>query len=129
MTTELRAPYPAIETITVLPNPEFGDSESLTNTVSIRRSMNGTKRTYVKRNARRRMLLDYTLSREKSLELILFVRQYHSTRLGFQDHLGREWQGYLINNPVELETVRRGNGVSNSSERVTVRLEFEGELA
>ena len=127
MTTELRAPYPAVETITVLPNPAFGDSEALASQVRIRRSMNGTKRTYVKKNGRRRLLLDYTVSRQKAIELIRFVRQYHSTRIGFLDHLGRLWQGFLVNNPVELETVRSGNGHQCDSERVTLRIEFEGE--
>jgi len=128
MTTELRAPYPAIETITVLPNPAFGDSEALASSVSIRRSMNGTKRTYVKKNGRRRLLLDYALSRAKAHELIRFIRQYHSTRLGFQDHLDRLWQGYLIGNPLELETTRRGNGANPACERVSIRIEFEGEF-
>jgi hypothetical protein len=125
MSVQLRAPFPGVMTICVLPNPELGDSEANTDQVSIRRAMDGTKRTYVKSSLRTKMLLEFRLSREKAFELINFVRSYHSTQMLYVDHLARTWSGYLMNNPVELETYARGVG-STASERVNVTLEFEG---
>lgn len=127
MSVQFRAPFPGVTTVCVLPNPRLGDSEANTDTVSLRRSMNGTKRTYVKSSTRRKLLLEFRLSREKAHEWINFVRSYHSTQLLYIDHLARTWSGYLMNNPVELETFARGVGSASHGERVSMTIEFEGE--
>lgn len=122
----LSAPYPTIETVTLLPNPTFGDSEALRDTVQMRRAMDGTTYSYVRRTGGRRQLqYDFTLTRMKALELIAFVRAYQASKIQLIDHLSQVWVGNITVNPTELETVRR-SASSPGQELVAVRLEFEG---
>jgi hypothetical protein len=122
----LSAPYPTLETVTLLPNPEFGDSEALRDTVQIRRAMDGTTYSYVRRTGGRRQLqYDFNLGRMKALELIAFVRSYQASKIQLTDHLDQVWVGNLTVNPMELETALR-SPTSPGRERVSVRLEFEG---
>jgi hypothetical protein len=122
----LSAPYPTIETVTLLPNPEFGDSEALRDTVQMRRAMDGTTYSYVRRTGGRRQLqYDFNLSRAKALELIAFVRSYQASKVQIIDHLNETWVGNITVNPTEFETVSR-SVTTPGRERVNVRLEFEG---
>ena len=116
---KLEAPYPAIQTITVLPNPKFSDSEALTDEVNIKRSMSGTLYTYVKtKNNRRKLLLDFQLNQMKGLELKAFIRSYYLSKIRLTDHLNQIWIGYITSNPFEYTT--------SSDEQQTIQLEFEG---
>ncbi len=51
-----QAPYPTHQTASVLPDPKFSDSEALTDAVSVKRAMDGTRYTYIKTKAGRRKL-------------------------------------------------------------------------
>jgi hypothetical protein len=129
MAVELAAPYPAIQTITMLPNPELSDSEALTGTVTSLRAVDGTLYTYVKRtNERRKLVWSFTLSRPKALELRAFLLSYYAALIRVTDHNNRVWTGYFINNPFEFVTDRRGapswQGLPGESQSIT--LEFEG---
>jgi hypothetical protein len=126
MTLQLSAPYPLVVTTTLLPNPQLGDSEALSDTVAIRRAMDGTMYSYVKRGLRRKLLFDFDLSRMKALELEAFVRAYQASKVLLVDHLSQSWVGHLTGNPVELEGTKRALK-SFGNERMSVRLEFEGE--
>jgi len=120
------APYPTLETVTLLPNPEFGDSEALRDTVQMRRAMDGTTYSYVRRTGGRHQLqYDFNLSRMKALELIAFVRSYQASKIQLTDHRDQVWVGNITVNPMEPETVLRSQ-TSPGRERVSVRLEFEG---
>ncbi len=46
---QLSAPYPTLQTTTVLPSPQFGDGVALLDTVNRKLAMDGTRYTYVKR--------------------------------------------------------------------------------
>ena len=84
----LSAPCPMIETVTLLPNPAFGDSEALRDTIQMRRAMDGTTYSYVRRSGRRRQLqYDFILTRMKALELIAFIRAYQAVKIQLVDHL------------------------------------------
>lgn len=124
----LRAPYPTIQTMTLLPNPQFGDGEAPRDTVQVRRAMDGTMYTYVRRTGDRREL-DYTffLTRLKALELAAFVRSYHTWPIQLTDHLDQVWVGNITTDVVELEAVGRSPD-KPGGEMVTVRLQFEGVL-
>lgn len=129
MAFELAAPYPAIQTITVLPNPELSDSEALTDRIMPQRAVDGTLYTYVKRtNGRRKMLWSFNLSRPKALELRAFILSYFAARLRVTDHNGRVWTGYLTNNPFEFITDRRAapSWEGLPGELPSITLEFEG---
>lgn len=122
----LSAPYPTIETEMVLPNPAFGDSEAPRDTVKIRRMMDGTVFSYVRRTGGRRQLqYDFSLSRMKALELIAFIRSYYSSKVRLIDHLGKIWVGNFTANPMEFETTSRDRNKPGGA-KVTVKLEFEG---
>ena len=123
---ELAAPYPAIQTVSLLPNPQFGDGEAETCEVATRRAMDGTLYTYVKSKAgRRRLAFPLNLSRMKGLELRAFIQSYFATRVRLTDHLGQVWVGHFIGNPFEFSTPRRAGGWPGD-EMQTIRLEFEG---
>lgn len=126
MSVELAAPYPAIQTVTRLPNPQFGDGESLTNEVATKRAMDGTLYTYVKSKAgRRRITLPIQISRMKGLELRAFIRSYYATPIRLTDHLGQVWVGHLVNNPFEFSTTKRSLH-SPGGEMQNIQIELEG---
>ena len=61
----LQAPYPGLQTTTVVPNPDFGDGENLAVEVSTKRAMDGTLFTYVKRKGRRRLQWTFSLTEQR----------------------------------------------------------------
>jgi hypothetical protein len=115
----LEAPYPLLQTTTLLPNPEFSDSEALTTEVKEHRSMIGTLYTYVKtKNNKRKLLMQFKLNRMKGLELRAFIRSYYLSKIRLTDHLEQVWVVNFISNPFEFDT--------SSDERQNISLEFEG---
>jgi len=107
------------QTTTVLPNPEWSDSEQLTGEVTIKRSINGEVYTYVKsKNDRRRLLFRFRLTRSKSLELKAFIQSYFSSIVHLIDHEQQRWVGNILNNPFEFEAIL--------GEEQNIQLEFEG---
>ncbi|REJ65623.1 MAG: hypothetical protein DWQ31_16925 [Planctomycetota bacterium] len=126
MSVELAAPYPAVQTISVLPNPQFGDGEATTDDVSTQRAMDGTLYTYVKsKGSRRRITLPMEISRMKGLELRAFIQSYYASKIRLTDHLGQVWVGNLVNNPFEFSTTKR-SVASPGGEMQTIQIEFEG---
>ena len=123
-------PYPLIQTTTVLPNPQFGNSEGTTGSLNILRTVQGDRRTYVKsRGGRRRLQWDFVLTRNKALELLEFYRSYHAQIVFIEDHEERAWVGNIINNPFEIEMTRRGLPTQQNwpvGETCIVTIEFEG---
>jgi len=116
---QLQAPYPLIQTITCLPNPELSDSEAILDEIIKKRSMDGTLHTYIKtKNNRRKLLMQFKLDRLKGLELRAFIRAYYLTKIRIIDHLDQVWVGNFTVNPFEFDT--------GSSERQDIILEFEG---
>ena len=122
----LRAPYPGLQTTTLLPSPKFGDSNAVAATVQTLRSMNGTLYTYViSREGRRRLKWDFTLSRNKALELREFINSYFGVLMQATDHNDDIWVGYLKNNPFEFAGASRAGPTWPGEETMTVVLEFE----
>lgn len=126
----LQAPHPGLQTTTVMPSPEFGDSENLVAEVSAKRAMDGTLYTYVKRKGRRRLQWTFGLSRNKGLEVRAFIQSYFASKIMVTDHNGRKWVGYFVNNPFEFDTDRRSAPAiapMPRGERQRITLEFEGD--
>jgi len=120
MSVKLEAPYPALQTTSVLPNPTFNDSEALTDSVSEQKSMSGILYTYVKTTgARRLLLLQFELNRMKALELRAFIKAYYQSQIQLTDHNAVVWVGYLTSNPFEFDTQSR-------DDRQVIQLEFQG---
>lgn len=116
-------------TTTILPNPQFSDSEGQTSEVQIVRAIDGTKRTYIKTKlGRRKLQWAFRLTRPKALELQAFYKTYFADTVTITDHNERVWVGNFMNNPFELDSASRAkpNIQSLRGETVTVNLEFEG---
>ena len=127
---QMIAPYPASQTLTVMPNPQFSDQELNLNTVSRRTAMDGTRYTYVKRRTRRRLRWVFKLSRNKALEVRAFFLSYFASQIKITDHLDRAWVGYFTSNPFEFETQNRAYPAITPmprGETISIDIEFEGE--
>ena len=116
----LEAPYPGVQTTSVLPSPLFSNAEFAKNEVSVKRAEDGTTYTYVKRQTRRKLQWTFRLTRAKGRELRAFLEAYFASKIKATDHDGEVWIGYFTNNPFEFDAVRRGEQ--------SITLEFEGEL-
>lgn len=127
---QLQAPYPALQTTSVLPNPEFGDGENLANSVTAKRAMDGTLRTYIKRkNGRRKLSWSFVLTRNKGQEVREFIRSYYASKIRVTDHNGRVWVGNFISDPFEFDTPQKAGPTIGDwpvGEKQTITIEFEG---
>jgi len=122
----LRGPYPGLVTTTLLPSPQWGDSQALTATVTSLRSMNGTLYTYVKsRNGRKMFHWRFEIARNKALELREFINSYFGKPLQITDHDEDVWVGYLRNNPFEFMGAGKAGLAWPGGETMSLDLEFE----
>lgn len=126
MSVIIQAPYPQVETATILPNPQFSDVESHQHSVAFKRSMNNTKRTYVKSSSRYILTYAFRMTRGKTLELEAFVKSYYGSRIKMTNHNNEDWLVYLSNNPFDFTGDSRAFGVPGN-EMGVVTLSFEGE--
>lgn len=109
----------AYQTTTILPNPEWSDSENITDEIIIKRVLEGGRYTYIKtKNYRRRLLFNFKLARMKALELRAFIQSYFNSEITLTDHLGQIWIGRFTVNPFDFTTLL--------SDIQTIQLEFEG---
>jgi hypothetical protein len=119
-----------VQTVTLLPSPQFGDGVALLDTVTRKLAMDGTLYTYVKRRAgRRKLTWQFKLSRNKALELAAFIRAYFASQVMVVDHLARVWVGNFTSNPFEFDTTdmaRPAIAPLPRGEMVDINLEFEG---
>lgn len=123
----LQAPYPNIETVSALPSPLFSDLEKQKSDISIRRSMNNTVRTYVKKRENHDFSYNFLISRAKAIELKRFIEAYNHVKILLTNHKDENWVVNLTNNPFEFN---RAGAAQNFSGReyVTITLVFEGIL-
>ena len=125
---KIEAPYPGLQTTTILPSPEWGDSIAGPGALQILRSMNGKVQTYKKnKQDRRRLRWSFRLTRNKVLELKAFLKVYHASVVRLTDSDGIIRLGYLQTNPFEYsDGVRAGGVPGNEMQRIT--LEFEEKV-
>ena len=109
MSVILKAPAASPETTSILPNPELADVENSQKQLFIKRAMDGTKRTYVRRSPNRLLTYTFRLQRAKLLEVEEFVRSYHSQSILMINHKGENWTVSFVSNPFEFGIDRRGN--------------------
>lgn len=109
----------AYQTTTILPNPQWNDSENLTVEIITKRAMNGALYTYAKtKNERRKLSMRFELTRQKAMELRAFIRAYYKSKIRLIDHIGQTWIVNFMSNPFEFTT--------SSMEWKNIQLEFEG---
>ncbi len=126
----LQAPHPSLQTTTILPNPRFGDSEGLRVEVVVKRALDGTRYTYIKRKMGKKLQWTFNLTRNKSLEIRAFIQSYFASTIVITDHNDRKWIGNFVNNPFEMSTERRAAPAISPmprGESVTITIEFEGD--
>jgi hypothetical protein len=129
MSVEFSAPYPAIQTVSLFPNPSLSNSESLTDTMDVKHAMDGTLYTYVKTNPAKKMNWTFKMTRNKALELRAFVRSYLTSTIKVKDHEGRIWVGNIVNNPFEIRSQNRAGPATQGwprGETWVGTIEFEG---
>ena len=126
---QFQAPYPGVQTISVLPNPKFGDSEALKVKIIRKRAMDGTRYTYIQRLGGRTLQWTFRVTRNKGLELRAFIQSYFASTIRVIDHTDRVWIGKFINNPFEFDTPSRAGPAISPMPRGEVQvvtIEFEG---
>lgn len=126
MSVILQAPYPQLETASILPNPQMSDVQAQLHEVEVRRSMNNTKRTYVKSTDRELITHAYRITRGKSLELEAFINAYYGSKIKMVDHDDIAWLVYFGSNPFEFNGAGRAVGVPGD-EMQTITVTYEGE--
>jgi len=130
----MQAPMPTVKTTSVLPNPEFSNSENAMVELlggQPARSIDGTVRTYIKRKKRRRFVWSFVTTRNKAIEVREFVRSYHASKIRVEDHEGRIVEGYIMNNPLEINMARRAGPARQDlprGESCEISIEFEGKV-
>lgn len=125
---KMQAPHPALVTTIFLPDPDLGDSEGFTQTMIRKTAIDGTPRTYVRRNdGRKRITIAFRLTRHKALEFRAFLRAYESSVIRMTDHLERIWIGNFITNPQEFEGAVRAADVAGE-ELYNIQTEFQGTI-
>lgn len=123
----IQAPYPALRTTSLLPNPTFGDSKGNAATLDFKRAMNGKKYSYVKsKDSRKKMLWTFILSQHKALELQAFYDAYNSEQIKVTSYDGKVYIGYFTNNPFEFEALRRAGNSPGLDTQHQIQVEFEG---
>jgi len=126
MSVILLAPLPTPTTMTILPNPEFGDGETPKHSATFYQAMDGTLYSYVKSNDRSELTYTFTLARPKALELRAFIRSYYRAKIRLVNHKNETWEGYLTGDPFEFKSgsLRSLPGGYDPDQSIT--LTFEG---
>jgi hypothetical protein len=104
----------------LLPAPELDDKENSVSEMAVKRAMDGTVRTYVKKSPNRLLSYTFDLSREKGLELQAFLSTYNGNSIRLHNWKAEVWDTHLMTNPVNYTQNRKGPNVG-------VNLQFEGE--
>lgn len=127
---QFQAPYPLVQTTTLLPDPQFSDQEALADTLTQKRAMDGTRYVYVQRHSgRRKVQWTFGLTRNKALELRVFFQSYFASRIRVVDHQGQVWIGNFVGDPLEFDTPERAAPAITPMPRgewQVVTMEFEG---
>ena len=128
MATILRAPWPNYKVTSILPNTRFGDSRASESTITIKRTMTGRKVTYIQPSERYVLTLPFQLTRMKSLELEAFLNAYQSAPIYIKLYDGSEWEGQLIDAPVQRQaTGRIGDSTLVGKELIETTLTFSAK--
>jgi len=118
-----QAPFEFIQASMVTPSPLMGDTENLISDLVLRRSMAGTRRTYVKSSSNRRLKYTFSVDRPKGLEMEAFFSAYNGSTIKMINWKGEVWKLKLISNPLDYVQTRRAEPNGDKTE---VNIEFEG---
>ncbi len=119
MSVTLKAPASSPETTTILPNPQVADVENSQKQLTMKRAMDDTTRTYVKRTPTRLLTYTFRLSRLKMIEMQEFVRSYHSSSILMENHKGETWTVNFVSNPFDF-------GIDGADNEGVLTINLEG---
>ena len=127
MTMVIEGPYPGIAQALLLPNPIHGNTEGRDQLVSFRKSINGTRYTYVKSSERKRLEFTWeTLGRGKLVEIQEFYKLYAGNHIKITDFRGDVWDAIFVGEPELSIEKRTANAGAARKESGTITLEFLG---
>ncbi len=115
----LQAPHTLIQTTTLLPDPDYEDSEALDVGIIIKNAMDGTDYTYIKSSLNRILSYSLYLKRSKQLELEAFIKAYYGEDIRLTNHKEEVWVVKIMNELIDFEILNKG-------ERVQIVLQFHG---
>ena len=116
---KLQAPYPAIQSTTVLPDPQFSDTQNAVQSLNIQRTIDGTRYSYAKKPGLKKLVYHFSLSRMKAEELKAFLGAYYGAKVLLTNHKGERWSVWFTANPFDF--------VYKGRETVEMDLEFQGQ--
>jgi hypothetical protein len=107
----------------VMPCPEFGDTESITGTIDVKRTMSGGTRVYKKQSQLNKLKYTFSLWTNKYLEFRQYFINHSAKIMTMSNWKGELWYGYITNNPIEFDVESR---YQPKGEKYSLTLEFEG---
>lgn len=110
--------HETVQTAIVLPDPQFGDSENNQHSMTLKRSINGNKFTYVKNPGSRKLIYSFYVSREKGFEIENFVKAYYKYNIRMYNHKNEVWIIKFTNDVFDFQRT--------TGEHMTITLEMEG---
>lgn len=112
------------QSVTLLPNPDFGDSEGHNVEVNYLEAASGRPYAYKKTTGYRNLEYTWTnLGRGKIEELVEFFKLYIGEEIIVEDQHGVSFRCVLNEDPVSFSTDRRSAPLSESG---TITLRFSG---
>ena len=125
---QFEAPYNAVDTIVLLPNPVFNDAIALDVELQSYQTIDGTRYTYIKQSENRRLTYTWeNLGRGKMLELEEFFQAYTGQFIRIIDHNAKIWQASLVPGESNFTTSKLSrNSGGPRTESGEVALEFIG---
>jgi hypothetical protein len=115
------APHVVPETSITLPNPKLSNSEGLLNSLNLQRSMNGTRRTFVKVTPDVLLRMEFDLERTQVEMVYQFIKYYSNKEVRLIYFDGKTYRGYILSNPLQIQ-------FKNATNSADVLIEFRGRL-
>ncbi len=107
----------------ILPCPQFGDSNTYSGTINLKRTMTGDTFTYVRKVDLEKLKYTFHMGTNKAIELKDFLLNFSDKQITLINWLGETWIVNLANNPYQFNAAGRWQ---NKGERYEISLEFEG---
>lgn len=116
---QLMMTYSNPETVVILPNPDFDNTDALTSTVNIMQTYDGSIYVYKKTRDYEKLQWTFSLTPNKTEELKAAIDHYIGNYIKIIGMQGEVWQVLLSNDTFTFTTKTRDNWTE-------VQLEFEG---
>jgi hypothetical protein len=125
---KIRAPYPKNKVTTLLPIPQWMDSQTPLADFQLKRTREGRSITHPRLVNDRELKLRFLLTRQKSLELEELFNVYQSGQFWIELHDATKWLVNLVGQPIIRTAVGRqtDSRTDTGEEAIEVTLTFSG---